>query len=282
MLTSLTAALAVGALQAPQADLTYAKVGETELQLDFFPGSGPGRSPLIIWIHGGGWSGGTRKQAIPARRLRSLHPEYAVASISYRLTGQAMFPAQIEDCRQAVAWLRTSADKLNIDKNRFAVWGSSAGGHLAALVGTINEWQGEGSNTKGKARVQAVVDYYGPTDLMALAKEKGFDGHSRPGSPESKLLGGPILERANEAAKANPIRYVSKDDPPFFIVHGKADPVVVPSQSQLLADALRSKGVQAELTFIDGAAHGGPAFLETALLERVHGFLQRAFGDKKP
>lgn len=276
----LCATFVLSGLLSPQVDLTYAKVGDTELKLDFYPGSGQKAAPLIVWIHGGGWSGGSRKQAVPARRFQSLYPEYAVASIGYRLTREAIFPAQIEDCRKAVAWLRQNSEKLAVDPKRFAVWGSSAGGHLASMVGTINDWPSDQASIKGQCRVQAVVDYYGPTDLTALAKEKGFERHAQAGSAESRLLGGPVLELPAEAGRANPITYISPDDPPFFIVHGASDPVVAPSQSQLLHNALKAKGVQSELTLIPGAGHGGPQFIESRLMDQVHQFLARALSIK--
>lgn len=277
---AILAALALSGLQAPQLDVTYAKVGDTELKLDFYPGSGQKAAPLIVWIHGGGWSGGSRKQAVPARRFQSLYPEYAVASIGYRLTREAIFPAQIEDCRKAVAWLRQNSEKLAVDPKRFAAWGSSAGGHLASMVGTINDWPSDQASIKGQCRVQAVVDYYGPTDLTALAKQKGFERHAQAGSAESRLLGGPVLELPAEAGRANPITYISPDDPPFFIVHGASDPVVAPSQSQLVHNALKAKGVQSELTLIPGAGHGGPQFIESRLMDQVHQFLARALSIK--
>lgn len=276
----LCATFVLSGLLSPQVDLTYAKVGDTELKLDFYPGSGQKAAPLIVWIHGGGWSGGSRKQAVPARRFQSLFPEYAVASIGYRLTREAIFPAQIEDCRKAVAWLRQNSEKLAVDPKRFAAWGSSAGGHLASMVGTINDWPSDQASIKGQCRVQAVVDYYGPTDLTALAKEKGFERHAQAGSAESRLLGGPVLELPAEAGRANPITYISPDDPPFFIVHGASDPVVAPSQSQLLHNALKAKGVQSELTLIPGAGHGGPQFIEARLMDQVHQFLARALSSK--
>lgn len=277
---AILAALALTGSQAPQLDVTYSRTGETELKLDFYPGSGAGEAPLIIWIHGGGWSGGSRKQAAPARRLQSLHPLYAVASISYRLTGEAVFPAQIEDCRKAAAWLRKNAKSLGVDPKKFAVWGSSAGGHLAALVGTVNDWSGEDPADKGMSRVQAVVDYYGPTDLTALAKEKGFERHAQAGSAESRLLGGPVLDMPAEAGRANPITYISPDDPAFFIVHGTDDPVVASSQSQLLHAALKQSHVSSTLTLLEGAKHGGPQFLEEKLMDRIHQFLARTLSIK--
>jgi len=234
-------------------DLEYARVGEIRLLLDLFrPESASQPLPLVVWVHGGAWSGGD-KAANPALALSARG--YAVASINYRLSGVARFPAQIEDCRAAIRWLRANAGKYNIDPKRVGVWGSSAGGHLVALLGTagdVAKWDTVGGNADQSSRVQAVCDYYGPTDLLA---EK-IPGKGRgPESPVGRLLGGPVDEHKEEAAQANPINYVSADDPPFLIFHGEQDETVPIEQSELLEAALKKAGVESTFVRVKNAGH---------------------------
>ncbi len=221
----------------------------------YLPEKAAGPLPVIVWVHGGGWRGGS-KENCPAVPFAAKG--YAVASINYRLSQHAIFPAQIEDCKAAVRWLRAHAKAYNLDPERFGAWGSSAGGHLVALLGTsgdIKELEGGGGNPEQSSRVQAVVDWYGPTDFTRMGGK-----HDSPTSAESLLLGGPVQEHKDRAAKANPITYVSKDDPPFLILHGDKDTLVPLSQSELLADALKKAGAEVTLRVIRGAGHGGPAF----------------------
>ena len=214
--------------------------------------------PLVIWIHGGGWRKGDKKNC-PARFL--LEHGFAVASVNYRLSGHAVFPAQIEDCKAAIRWLRTNAKDLNIDPGRFGVWGSSAGGHLVALLGTSGDVEDfDPSNTTVSSSVQAVCDYFGPTNLLKMNEQAGESGrldHDSPDSPESKLLGGPLQTMTTQAKRANPITYVSADDPPFLIVHGDKDPLVPLQQSRELNMALTEAGVDTELVVVQGGGHGG-------------------------
>jgi acetyl esterase/lipase len=258
-------------------NVEYARVGTKSLQLDLSLPTSPGAKPLVIWIHGGGWQAGDKANWRPAQILQARHPEFAVASINYRLSGEAIHPAQTNDCKTAVAFLRANAAKFKLDPKKFAVWGSSAGGHLAAMVGTTNEWTLLGAQTNSLSRVAAVADYYGPTDLVALAKTPGYTSHALPTSPESRLLGGPVLESPAAAKLANPIAFVSKNDPPFYIVHGSADPVVAPNQRVLLEAALRAKGVPVTSEVLPGAGHGGTQFTEPALIDRIHAFFVASF-----
>jgi acetyl esterase/lipase len=231
--------------------------------------------PLVVWIHGGGWKGGTRAQCSPAMALVQLDPQYVVASIDYRLSGQAIFPAQIEDCALALAWLQTNASRFGIDPERIAVWGSSAGGHLAALAGM------SGGTKWGKTTmptVRAVVDWYGPTDLIAMSVEPGYERHGRADSAESQLLGGVPSERAELVRRANPITYVDAKDPPVLIAHGDHDRVVPPSQSTAFLTALTAAGVPAELRVVAGGGHGGPAFAAPAEIAAVQTFLSLRLG----
>lgn len=275
------------------ADLTYAEVGGQPLQLDLYlPTTGVPPQPLLVWVHGGGWSGGSRYPA-PAHALQMRARGFAVASISYRLSGQSAlwggepvnFPAQIHDAKAAIRWLRAHADEYSIDVNRVAIWGSSAGGHLAALVGTSGndpELDGNvGVDGAQSSAVQVAVDYYGPIDLFAMNPDittppgSIFD-HDAANSPESRLIGfsqpgqGIGILRANinnplapypefvvKVVHANPQTWADVDDPPFMIVHGTADTSVPYAQSQRLLNTLIGLGHTPLFLPVPDAGHGG-------------------------
>lgn len=264
-------------------DIEYATTPEKKLLLDIYrPKADRDRPrPLLVWVHGGGWRGGSRNN--PRRAIRLVQRGYVVASISCRLSGEAIFPAQIRDVKAALRWLRAHAEEYGIDPKRVAAWGSSAGGHLVALLGTsagVEELEGSvGGNLDQSSRVQAVVDYFGPTDFLQMDAHSISRRlvHDKSDSPESLLIGGAIRQRPDKVARANPIRYVSADDPPFLIVHGDQDPLVPHHQSELLVAALREAGVEAELYTVEGGAHGrGGEFGSDKLFERVAAFLERA------
>jgi acetyl esterase/lipase len=249
-------------------DLEYAKVGDNRLLLDLYvPENADGPLPLIVWIHGGAWTGGD-KGGGPA--MGQLKRGYAMASINYRLSQVAVFPAQIHDCKAAIRWLRAHAKEYNINPQRIGVWGSSAGGHLVALLGTsgnVRELEGDEGNLDQSSRVQAVCDWFGPTDFLQMAAHM-LPGakmeHDTANSPESRLVGGPVQENKEKVAKANPITYVSKDDPPFLIMHGDKDPLVPHHQSEILAEALKKAGVDVTFKTVEGAGHGfgGPEVMK--------------------
>jgi len=241
-------------------DIVYAKIGARELKLDLYlPSQPPAKpQPLIVWIHGGAWRAGTKDNppVIPY-----ISRGYAAASIGYRYTQEAPFPANADDCKAALNWLRANAAKYNIDPNRIGLWGSSAGGHLVAFLGTTG------------TQVQAVVDWYGPTLVTRMSHFPSRMDHDSPASPESQLLGGLVQQNPDLAARANPAAFASKDDPPFLIQHGDADPLVPAEQSEILADALKAAGVRVEFEIIKGGGHGGPLFQTPENLARVQRFL---------
>jgi acetyl esterase/lipase len=246
-------------------DLEYARAGGRSLPLDLYlPRNAQGPVPVLVWIHGGGWSAGSK---VGGPGVRLALRGYAVASVEYRLSGEAIFPAQIEDCKAAVRWLRANAARYNLDPGRIAAWGSSAGGHLAALLGTsggVKELEGAAlGNPDQSSRVQAVVDFFGPTDLLQMDAQAARNPavasrikHDDPKSPESRLVGGPIQDSREKAARANPIAYVTSDDPPFLIMHGDQDPLVPTAQSEILHRALRAAGVDATFHVVKDAGHG--------------------------
>jgi acetyl esterase/lipase len=256
-------------------DLAYVPGGHERQKLDLYlPKGAAGPLPVIVWVHGGGWQNGSKANAMPLR-LGFVAKGYAVASVGYRLTDAAPFPAQIQDCKAAVRWLRAHAREYGLDPARFAAWGASAGGHLVAMLGTAGDVKefNVGPNPGVSSRVQAVVDYYGPSDLLRFVETPGYATHRRPDSPEAKLVGGPVVENRDKAAAASPVTYVTRDDPPFLIVHGSADPTVPPNQSEVLHAALQKAGVNSTLHMLPGAKHGGPEFATPEIVAEIAAFL---------
>jgi acetyl esterase/lipase len=244
-------------------DITYAEVGQKTLKLDLYvPRDIRGSLPCVVWIHGGAWRAGNKKN--PRVAWLTEHG-YVVASLQYRLSQEGVFPAQIHDCKGAIRWLRAHAAAYAIDPRCIGVAGSSAGGHLAALLGTSGDVAALEGQTGGhldhSSRVQAVLDMFGPTDFTRM-NEHAYPGsildHDAADSPESLLLGGAVQENPDKAARANPITYVSQDDPPFLILHGDRDKLVPHHQNELLEAALQEAGVPVTLHTIQGAGHGWP------------------------
>lgn len=252
--------------------VAYVTNGHERQRLDLYlPESGK-RLPLIIWIHGGAFRAGSKEQRIP---LECLVEGYAVASLNYRLSQHATFPAQIVDVKSAVRWLRANADRYRLDAERFAAWGESAGGHLAAMLGTaggVAEFD-QGEHLDVSSRVQAVVDHFGPTDFLQMDAHRVPGGmlHDTPDSPESQLIGGALQASRDKAARANPITYVNGDEPPFLIVHGDNDPLVPHHQSELLKAALDKAGVPVSVYTVVGGGHGG--FTDPKVRELTKAFL---------
>ena len=246
-------------------DLTFATIGTRELRLDLFlPEKHEGKLPVVVWIFGGAFMQNNRlRQEGGAAWLAAKG--YAVAAIEHRLSSDAHFPAQIEDCKAAVRWLRANAAKYGLDPARFGAWGESSGGHLATMLGVtggVKDLEGDSGNLDQSSRVSAVVDFFGPTDFLQMEKAAlpGGMNHDAPNSPESLLIGGPIQENREKAARANPIAYITRQSPPFLILHGDRDPLVPCNQSELLFEALEKAGVRASFYKIVSAGHGGPQF----------------------
>jgi acetyl esterase/lipase len=258
-------------------DLEYVPGGHERQRLDLYLPKEGELFPLIVWVHGGAWRAGS-KDSCPA--LSFVREGYAVASINYRLSQHAIFPAQIEDCKAAIRWLRASAGHYGIDAGRVGVWGSSAGGHLVAMLGTagdVKEFE-KGGHLQYSSRVEAVCDWFGPTDFTQMNKAGSTMDHDAANSPESHLIGGPIQENKEKTSRANPITYVSRDDPPFLIMHGDKDPLVPINQSELLEAALKNAGVEVKFHAVKGAGHG---FGGPELTRIVREFFARHVKDRK-
>jgi len=241
-------------------DLVYERVNGAVLTLDLYcPEKVSGSLPVIVWIHTGGWSKG-RKERCPAVAL--VQDGYAVASIDYRLTSTAPFPAQIEDCKAAVRWLRANASTYHLDPDHIGVWGHSAGGHLAALLGTsggVRELEGTGDNMSYSSRVQAVCDVAGPSDLVRLYQEASQSRGDKSGkvmSDIAALVGSSAEQNVTTSTAASPIHYVSKDDPPFLLIHGENDATIPVTQAESFAAALKAAGVETTLEIANGRGHG--------------------------
>lgn len=259
-------------------DVAYFTGGTERQRLDvYYPEKAEKPVPLVVWIHGGAWLGGS-KDRCPALPL--LRDGYAVASVTYRFSKDGNFPAQIEDCKAAIRWLRAHAKELNIDPAHIGVWGSSAGGHLVALLGVAGDekrWE-KGENLDQSSQIQAVVNWFGPANLLTMAAQSGPDSriqHDAPDSPESKLIGGPVQENKDAARAASPVTYVTKDDAPMLLMHGDRDNVVPYGQSVELQAALEKAGVKSELRTIKGAGHGGGGFGDPETMAAVKDFFAK-------
>jgi len=291
------------------ADLTYAVVGSAPLKLDLYlPTNGVPPYPVLIWIHGGGWAGGS-KSPIPGVCNLALAQGFAVASLDYRLTTQAAlfapasvtFPAQIHDVKGAVRWLRAHAATYQLNAARFACHGSSAGGHLSALLATssgVSALEGNvGGNLGFSSAVQAAVDFFGPTDLLSMNDDVTTPpgstiDHDAYTSPESALIGwnqpgqglgnikanlgnpnAPYPQLVQLLAQANPITWVDPSDPPMFVAHGTNDTLVPRLQSTRLSAALFAAGVVHDYRAIPGAGHGLGGPIDPVVVAFVRGQL---------
>ncbi len=247
-------------------DLAYADNDNPRQTLDLYlpkDRSVENPLPLLVFIHGGGWQNGSKDGA--GRRLAPFLEggHYAGASIGYRLTDEATWPSQIHDCKAALRWLRGNAKKYHLDPDRIAVWGTSAGGHLVAMLGVTHNVDGLegdlGSHDDEDSAVQAVINFFGPSELHAMNDYEDYPStmdHNASDSPESKLVGGPIQDNLETSRNASPVSHVSKDDAPTLIVHGTKDPLVPFPQSENLDKLLDEVGVSSTLITVEGAGHG--------------------------
>jgi acetyl esterase/lipase len=267
-------------------NLKYANASPVQTLDLYLPQGGGGPFPLVILIHGGGFGMGDKSQMVSKAGTDILLDNgFAVANVNYRLSLEAKAPAQVHDIKTAVRWLRAHSYKYNMNPEKICAWGSSAGGTLAALLGTsVGDINLEGAHlgcSEESSQVQAVIDWFGPVDFLLMDEQ--FAGkpvsqtHNEPNSPESLLIGAPLQSRPDLVRVVNPITYISSNASPFLIQHGKEDFLVPPQQSQMLYDAL-VKALRPEkvsLTFIEGASHGGPQFWTIENVEMVLNFLDR-------
>jgi acetyl esterase/lipase len=247
-----------------EANIPYAGTDNPRQRLNLLLPSKPKDDrplPVIAHIHGGAWLGGDRAGGHGKLAAYVTGGEYAGVAIGYRLTGEAIWPAQIHDCKAAIRWIRANAKKYNLDPDRIGVIGESAGGHLVAMLGTsgaVKELEGDlGAHKDFSSRVQCVVDEFGPADIPAMQGAGSRMDHDGPNSPEGKLVGGRVSDKKAVAIAASPITYVAADNPPFLILHGNKDPLVPYNQSERLSQALKKAKVECYFVTVDGAGHGG-------------------------
>lgn len=260
-------------------DVEYVSRGGKPLLLDlYFPEKRPMHDlPLIVFIHGGGWTYGDKTTDSATENAQdAVARGYAYASIDYRLSPGATFPAPIHDCKRAIGFLRENAGQYGIAADRIGVWGNSAGGHLAALLGTTDgvaelEEQGGG---KSDSRVRAVCDWYGPANFLLSPTSEALDP-DQDDSACGSLLGGAVNKNRKLAALASPVTHVSAGSAPFLILHGDRDTVVPVEQSRNLAAQLEKFGVEHELMVLEGRIHGGDGFRNAETIAKTFAFFDK-------
>ncbi len=265
-------------------DVPYIENGDDAQKLDIYFPEKPGDKPLplIVHIHGGGWIGGSK---FPCPVVSMVSKGYVVASIEYRFSQKAKFPAQIQDCQAAIRWLRGNASKYNIDVDHVGAVGGSAGGHLSALVGTaggkkafpvIGEFRDQSD------AVQCVCDIFGPANFTSVMKQAEEDKNVRnifkfntPSDPYSSLIGAALDREKGLTDAVSPIHYVSEQTPPMLILHGTHDTLVPYAQSEELTAALKAKNVPVWFQTLPGSGHGGPAFSKPGIVALMQNFFDR-------
>lgn len=266
----------LGAAPARTAELTYATVGEKELKLDLMLPSHGSPKGLVIWIHGGAWRSGSKKDC----DLKGLIERgWAVASVDYRLSTVAPFPAQAYDIKAAIRFLRSHAPEYGYPSQRFVIAGSSAGGHLAALIGVTNgeaELEGaEGDFLQISSKVQGIVVLYGASNLTTILSQSTPHGLSVRQPALELLLGGQPEDKPALARLASPVFHVDASDPPLLLMHGDQDPQMPINQAHELEGAYEKQGLPVVLKVIHGAGHGGPSFTNAASLDLIDAFLRQ-------
>lgn len=240
-------------------DVLFAAPGGHQLRMDLYVPRSAKPAPVVLWIFGGGWRFGSKGYHVNVRDLTSVG--IAVASIQYRTSRTAVYPAQLDDCRAAAQWLRANGTRYGIDATRMGASGESAGGQLAALLAA----------TEGRSRIRSVCAIYPATDLIDLGRL-----YAKPGklSLIEKLLGGPIEQKLNLAADASPIDHVSPALPPFLIIHGARDRIVPLQQSERFFMALAEAGVEAQFIVVPDKGHwfrlDNELFAEVSRFFQVH------------
>jgi acetyl esterase/lipase len=265
-------------------DIAYANTSQAQ-KLDLFvPDKGEGPFPVIVHIHGGGFAIGDKRDIHLLPLLRGLNRGYAVASVNYRLSGEAIFPAGLQDVKAAIRWLRANSERYQLDGERIVAWGGSSGGNYAAMVcltADVAELEDLSlGNAEVPCRVQAAVDWFGPTDFLKMDEQLAESGlgladHSAADSPESRYLGAKITEIPETVQRANPMTYIHAEMPPILIQHGRLDAMVPVQQSILFAQKLEQLAGpdRFEFDILEDAGHGDPQFESEENLDRVFLFI---------
>jgi acetyl esterase/lipase len=266
-------------------DIVYANTSQAQKLDLYMPDEGEGLFPVIVHIHGGGFAIGDKRDIHLLPLLRGLERGYAVASVNYRLSGEATFPAGLQDVKAAIRWLRANSEQYQLDGERIIAWGGSSGGNLAAMVCLTADVAELGDLNLGNAaypsRVQVAVDWFGPTDFLKMDEQLvesglGLADHSEADSPESRYLGAKITEIPETVQRANPMTYIHADMPPILIQHGRLDPMVPVQQSEIFAQKLEQIAGPDRFEFdvLEDAGHGDPQFETEENLNRVFRFIE--------
>ena len=254
-----------------QTDIEYARVGELSLKLDLHTPTAT-NPPLLVYVHGGAWRAGS-KSGVPIAKL--LEHGFAIASVDYRLSTQAVFPAQIHDIRAAIRFLRANSQLYRVNTSRIGIVGSSAGGHLAALAGVTNgqeELEGKvGEHLSQSSDVQCIASLFGASNLQSILSQSTEFGLKMRVPAIQLLLGGQPNEKEDLAKLASPVAHLDRNDPPLLLIHGDADPQMPPAQSQEFAKAYENQRLPVKLIVLPGGKHGGAEFYDaerTAILAK--------------
>jgi len=257
-----------------QADITYATIDGTELKLDLHLPADAVKPKLIVWVHGGAWRAGS-KSDVPIRGL--LDAGFAIASVDYRLSPVAPFPAQVHDIKAAIRFLRAKEREYGYDAKRIAIAGSSAGGHLAALVGVSNghaELEGKvGEHLGQSSDVQAIVSFYGMSNLTTILSQSTPHGLKVRVPALQLLLGGQPEDKPELARLASPVFHVNANDPPLLLLHGDQDPQAPINQSHELQGRYDAAGLPCRFVVVHSGKHGGNEFFDEVRLAQVQEFL---------
>ena len=259
-------------------DLTYATVDGKDLGLDLYLPAGVPAPALVVWVHGGAWRSGTKAKP----PMLFVEGGMAMASLDFRQSGEARFPANVHDIKAAIRFLRAKASQYGYRSDRIAIAGSSSGGHLAVLVGVSNgqkELEGTvGGFLNQSSDVAAIVDYFGASNLATILAQSTPHGLSVR-RPALELLLGALPDAEPSLARlASPVTHVDRSDPPLLIFHGDQDPQMPINQSHELQGAYETAGLDVFFDVVHGAAHGGDAFFAPDRAARALAFLRRTIG----
>jgi acetyl esterase/lipase len=277
-LTLLLTAITTSQSQPSFPDVVYSSPSEKNLKLDIYLPVGTTKPSLVIWVHGGAWQSGTK--ANPPKAF--VDAGFAMASIDFRQSTEARFPAQIHDIKAAVRFLRANAAKYGYQADRIAIAGSSSGGHLALLAGVTNgnkELEGNGGNPEQSSDIQAIIDYYGASNLTTILSQSTPHGLGVRKPALDLLLGGQPDSLKTIARLASPVFQIDQNDPPLFILHGDQDPQMPVNQSLEIEGQYKKLKLDVQLDIVYGAAHGGNEFFSGEHLEKVVAFLKRIMGE---
>jgi acetyl esterase/lipase len=276
----------VSHIQRKWLDLPYAELSTAQKLDIYLPDIGDGPFPVILFIHGGGFAIGDKRDIHVLTWLKGLKRGYALVSVNYRLSGEAVFPAGLQDIKAAIRWLRANSDQYHLDGDHIAACGGSSGGNLAAMVNLtahVTEFDDPRlGNLDFLSNVQASVDWFGPTDFLKMdeqLEESGYGpaDHGEANSPESRYLGAKLSDVPLKVELANPMTYIYEKMPPILIQHGRLDTLVPVQQSIIFVEKLKSyvSSGRFEFDIIEGAGHGDPLFETNENMNRVFSFLDK-------